>query len=51
LKSVLTQKFFLCDFPFSIPQKTGGSQNILLAKKSAQEKILNNRYPRWLGKM
>ncbi|ASV55790.1 hypothetical protein LJPFL01_2427 [Lelliottia jeotgali] len=48
---MLTQKFFLCDFPFWIPHKTGVSQNFLLAKKSAQEKILNKRHPRWLGKM
>jgi len=36
LKSVLGQKFFLCDFRFSIPEKTAVSQNFLLVKKSAQ---------------
>ncbi|KTI88680.1 hypothetical protein ASU95_07865 [Enterobacter hormaechei subsp. hoffmannii] len=39
------QKFFLCDFPFSIRQKKRYSQNFLLVKNNAQQEIPNKRYP------
>ncbi|OAE38127.1 hypothetical protein A7J58_09340 [Enterobacter cloacae] len=39
------QKFFLCDFPFSIRQKKRRSQNFILVKNNAQQEIPNKRYP------
>ncbi|KTH17568.1 hypothetical protein ASV31_00235 [Enterobacter hormaechei subsp. hoffmannii] len=39
------QKFFLCDFPFSIRQKKRCSQNFLLVKNNAQQEIPNKRHP------
>jgi len=51
LKSVLKQKFFLCDFAFSIPQKAPRRQNFILVKNNAQQEIPNNRHPSQQGKM
>jgi hypothetical protein len=41
LKSVLGQKFFLCDFAFLMRQKNGVSQHIMLVKNNAQQEIPN----------
>ncbi|KTJ36619.1 hypothetical protein CSC04_2493 [Enterobacter roggenkampii] len=41
LKSVLGQKFFLCDFAFLIRQKKGVPQHIMLVKNNAQQEIPN----------
>jgi len=41
LKSVLKQKFFLCDFAFLIRQKKRVSQSFMLAKNNAQQEIPN----------
>ncbi|KYO08353.1 hypothetical protein ABF67_0214485 [Enterobacter hormaechei subsp. steigerwaltii] len=39
------QKFFLCDFAFSIRQIKRCSQNFLLVKKNAQQEIPNKHHP------
>ncbi|KLP41264.1 hypothetical protein ABF73_20845 [Enterobacter roggenkampii] len=41
LKSVLRQKFFLCDFAFLIRQKKGVPQHFMLVKNNAQQEIPN----------
>jgi len=41
LKSVLGQKFFLCDFAFLIRQKKGVPQHFMLVKNNAQQEIPN----------
>jgi len=51
LKSVLAQKFFLCDFPFLIRQKNRYQQYFMLVKNNAQQEMPNKRYPRMQGKM
>jgi hypothetical protein len=49
LKSVLEQKFFLCDFPFLMRQKKRSSQNFILVKNNAQQEIPNSPHPLMLG--